>query len=94
MAAAVEIKCINKNDRNDPHERILSIGGVNATGTRWKMSQSDAINAIENGTYSFYVSAAKESAWVIVRTRNGRKYLRTQTDDTKLDNLLSLPECP
>ena len=43
MATKHEVKCINKTDRPNPHERIRAIGGVNSDGTNWKLSQQDAI---------------------------------------------------
>lgn len=45
----VQIMCINKSDRFNPHERLLFIGGVNADGTRWKLSQADGIAGAESG---------------------------------------------
>jgi hypothetical protein len=95
MAIRAQIKCINKTNRFDPHDRIHSIGGVNSDGGRWKMSQKDAIRDIENGTYTFFVSAGGRTADVIVATsRYGNKYLKTVADGEQPDNLLSLPECP
>ena len=47
MPQRLEVTCINKSDRQNPHERILSIGGAR-TGTRWKFRQIDAIGYIEN----------------------------------------------
>ncbi len=29
MADNIEVKCINRTNRTDPHERISHIGGVN-----------------------------------------------------------------
>ena len=43
MAQDVQIQCINKSDRKNAHERIRFVGGVNANGTRWKLSETDAI---------------------------------------------------
>jgi len=47
MAQQVQIQCINKSDRPNPHERILSVGGLNPDGTRWKLTQEQAIKGIE-----------------------------------------------
>ena len=93
MATRLEITCINKSDRQNPHERILFIGGQNA-GARWKFSQTDAIRYIENGQFEFFVNQGGLTVNVIVAHRLGHKYLKTITDGEQPDNLLSLPECP
>jgi hypothetical protein len=95
MAQDVRIICINKSDRTNPHERILSIGGVNNDGTRWKMTQETAIKGIEDGEWRFWVSVNNQSVWVIVaKSRHGNKYIKTEADGEHPNNLLSLPECP
>jgi Protein of unknown function (DUF3892) len=94
MAQRVRIECINKSPRQDPHRRIENIGGRNDDETRWKMSEERAINAIEGGKYSFWVSAAGQAVNVIVDTHEGHKYLKTEADGLEPNNLLSLPECP
>jgi hypothetical protein len=95
LALRVEISCINKSDRWDPHERILYVGGVDANDEPWKLSHAAAIEGIEAGTWQFYVGVAgQESAWVIVAvTPGGHKYLKTDIDTDQPDNLLNLPEC-
>lgn len=93
MASRHRVSCINKSNRTDAHERIQYIGGV-SSGTRWKLSQADAIAGIENGTYTFYVHAGNLEVDVIVASRLGVKYLKTRNDGEQPDNLLSLPECP
>lgn len=94
MTITAEIKCINKTDRYDAHERIRSVGGLNPDGQRWKLSQEDAIAGIENGTYAFWTQGGGQSVKVIVASRLGRKYLKTENDGEQPNNLLSLDECP
>lgn len=94
MADNIEVKCINKTNRTDPHERISHIGGINPSGTRWKLPLDQAISGIESGKWKFYTSVNGKSVWVVIATHNGRKYLKTEADGAQTNNLLSLPECP
>jgi len=95
MASRHEIRCINKSDRMNIHERIVNVGGVNHDNTRWKLSQPNAIAGIERGKWSFYVTQNGRTVDVLVAvSRYGHKYLRTTADGEDPNNLLSLPECP
>ncbi len=95
MSDRFEIRCINKSDRFNPHERILNVGGVNAQGIHWKLSQTEAIHYIIKDTCLFYVNrGGKEVNVVIATSQYGYKYLKTTADGEQPDNLLSLPECP
>jgi hypothetical protein len=92
---AIEVLCINKSDRTNPHERITHIGGKNGDGTRWKITQAEAITGIESRKWDFYVTRGGRTVRVIVATsRFGNKYIKTEADGEQPDNLLSLPECP
>lgn len=90
---ALEVKCISKENRSDPHNRITHIGGVKSDGNRWRITEEQAIQYIESGQYSFYVTVNWRKVNVIIETRNGRKYLKTEADGIIPNNLLSLPEC-
>lgn len=94
MATEHRVSCINKTHRQSPHERIQFIGGLNADNNRWKLPNQQAIADIESGKYRFYVLEGGARSEVIVATHLGNKYLKTTTDTTTRDNLLSLPECP
>ena len=94
MASQHEVKCVNKTDRQNPHERIRAIGGVNPNGTNWKLSQEDAVRDIEAGKYAFFVKTGGHVVDVIVAvSRYGNKYLKTKADGEHPNNLLSLCEC-
>jgi hypothetical protein len=94
MAAPIRISCVNKAPATSPSERIESVGGIGPGGARWKLSEEQAIAAVENGTYAFYVSEHGWTVDVIVAARSGHTYLRTRGDREQPEMLLSLPECP
>jgi hypothetical protein len=92
MPQSAQIKCINKEPRNDPHHRITHVGGF--TDQRWKITVADAILYIERREWEFYTLVNGRRAEVVVATHQGRKYIKTTADRDIPDNLLSLPECP
>jgi hypothetical protein len=95
MAQAVRVGCINKTNRTSAHERIHNIGGVNPNGTRWKLSEPDAITGLKDGRWQFYVERPTgHTARVVIAKRVGHEYLKTDADGEQPDNLLALPECP
>lgn len=94
MASRHEIKCINKDDRYNPYERLTHIGGVNPDGQNWKLQQQEAIQGIEMGKWAFFVKRGGHTVDIVVaKSRFGNKYLKTVADGDSPDNLLSLYEC-
>jgi hypothetical protein len=57
------------------------------------MARSEAIQAIESKTYSFYTNVNGKVAYVGVQQGKYGKYLQTHADGYWNNNLLALPEC-
>ena len=91
---ALEINCINKDERKNPYERITHIGGGESLMSRWRKPLDEAIADIENGRANYRVGKGLMAVDVVVATSQfGNKYLRTTSDKEEPNNLLNLPEC-
>jgi hypothetical protein len=87
--ADVQVACINKQFRQNPHEGITHLGGSN-----WRWTRQQVIDSINARANTFYTMAGGRRAEVgVVNGPNG-EYLRTHADGYWNDNLLALPECP
>jgi hypothetical protein len=82
-----EITCIIP-DSDDPDQRIDSVGGPG-----WTKDEDTVIGEIEEGR-EYFVEVASARVTVLIGERDGRKYLRTDPDETTENNLLSLSSCP
>jgi len=87
--ADMEVTCISKQPRQDPHEGITHLGGVG-----WKWTRQQVITAIESRAHTFYTLVYGKRADVGVVNGPSGKYVRTYADGQWNDNLLALPECP
>lgn len=87
--ADVQVKCINKQPRNNPYEGITHLGNEHGKWTRQQV-----IGWIESGVDTFYTLVQGNRGNIGVVDGPNGKYLRTYADDKWNDNLLSLPECP
>lgn len=86
--ADAQVKCINKQPRNDTHQGITHLGGDG-----WKWTRQDVIASIEAGTNTFFTLVGGNRAEVGVVNGPSGKYLRTHADGKYNDNLLALVEC-
>ncbi len=86
---AQQVTCINKRgDHYDPHQRIAGIGGSD-----WRLEEAAAIDRVKADLNAFYVETPDGTAFLVLRTHQGRDYLTTEADGIVPDNLLALPEC-
>jgi hypothetical protein len=86
--ADVQVTCINKQPRDNPHEGITHLGG-----SGWKWTRQQVVDSINKKTNTFYTRVNGKRADVgVVHGPNG-DYVRTYADRVWNDNLLALPEC-
>lgn len=84
--AEVQVRCVNKVGSS--HEHITHLGGE---GWRWTVTQ--VVQAIENGTNTFFTNVNGRRAIVGVVQGARGKSVRTHADGIWNDNLLALPAC-
>jgi hypothetical protein len=97
--ATYYVTCIEKYPtHDDPHHSIQAVGtntdrASTNSDKRWTAAQVES--AIQAKTDSFYSENATKTktAKVIVVTRDGKKYIKTENDGDMSDNLLKKPEC-
>jgi hypothetical protein len=88
------IHCVIRSDLLNHDRRLRAVGGVNADGTRWRISEAVAIAAIEAGRWSFHVEKGGQAHPIVVAvSRYGSKYLKGAGDGLQPDSLLALPDC-
>lgn len=74
----------------DPLERIDTIGGIDSDKSSWRMTQDQAITAIESRQTEFFVATAEQKVKIVVASHAGQKYLQSEREKTHPDDLLSL----
>lgn len=95
MPDLVRVSC-HVPDNADADRRIQGIGGVNPNGSNWYLPIDNAIQAIRDRKWDFYVEVGGRRVAVIVEqhAQSKRFYLTTEGDGFPPNNLLRLPRCP
>lgn len=78
----------HRDDEGD----ILAVCWKGSDGLKYS-ARTDVINHIESATHRYFVAEQAPSVWVLVKSRNGVKYIATEADSTSKNNLDNLPAC-
>ncbi|WP_300381120.1 DUF3892 domain-containing protein [Henriciella sp.] len=85
MMKARQVKWVERNE-TDPHRRISRLGGDDFTHT-----VLEAIMNVHHGECRYWMIYQGAPVWIVLDTRPGAAYLRTEFDAGEPDMLLSLP---
>ena len=88
---ALLVSCTEKGQTDDA--RVSVIGGIARDGSHWKRGVAAAIAEIESGRETYYVNVEGRTPNLVVATRSGVKYLKSQLDGDVPKTLLGLPDC-
>jgi hypothetical protein len=94
VGSRIQITHIDTAPSEDPWARIEKVGGRGPGGAVWELSQEQAIERIEDGTYSFYVGDGDDSIEIVIASLAGQRYLKTDGDGDDPDRLLALGDLP
>lgn len=86
--ADVQVTCINKPNRESPHDAITHLGGAG-----WRWTRQQVVDSIKNRTNTFFTLVGGKRANIGVVNGPHSEYVRTYADGVWTDNLLALNEC-
>ncbi len=75
-----QVTC-HKPDNADRDRRMRGVGGSGGSG--WYRTVDQMINLIDGGDKFWTVDTAGNSVWIITSSRNGRRYIKTESDGTE-----------
>nr|WP_314495020.1 DUF3892 domain-containing protein [uncultured Chryseobacterium sp.] len=95
---SIKITCITKDSgyHENPNLAITHLGWINEQTKKIGIStRLEIYNWIKDNNGDAYVTDifTNKAKVITAETNNGTKYLRTEADNSKNNNLLSLPEC-
>jgi hypothetical protein len=86
------VTCVTPHQK---YHRILGLGCYIASNVFMTFTEAQVIDMIENHGDTFYVERPTGHVVdLVVAERDGTKFVKTEADGEKPDNLLSLPTCP
>jgi hypothetical protein len=93
-AIVLQVTWVDQADHPDSCQRIRHVGGHSGK-LKWRHTQAQAIEAIAQGVFAYYVKKDDRVLKLEVGLApNGCKYLKTQADAGPPQFLLSLPKDP
>lgn len=91
----LEVKYVSRPGRRGPGSREALIGGCNADGTLWALSQAKAVALSHSGRYEFFASTKGLRVRLDVKTNSqGNLVLQTHAGGPGTNRFLDLPEFP
>jgi hypothetical protein len=93
---AIRITCISKDGGNheNPYVAINTLGWLNeSTGEQGRSARVQMYDWVVANGYAYVQAGASKAQLIGAVSPHGNKYVKTEADDTKADNLLKLPEC-
>ncbi|MER9242871.1 DUF3892 domain-containing protein [Mesorhizobium sp. M0633] len=91
MTGTFQVTC-HKPDNADADRRLQGVGGPGGNG--WYRTVDQMITLIGGGDRFWTADRNRNTVWLVVAVRNGRKYIKTDADGIEPNNLLALPHCP
>src|SRR5438105_10645434 len=85
----VQVTCVNKIPRDNPHEGITYLGG-----TQWRWTRQQVVDSIEDGSNTFFTVVGGKRANIGVVNGAHGKYVQTYAAGQWNNDLLALAACP
>ena len=92
LSPPFEVTCVIRRRGAGLSRSIVALGGVDTEGEAWQFSEQQVISALERGE-TFYVQQDGKRVNLIVASRFGKTYVKTEADTLLTNNLRKLPSC-
>lgn len=95
METDLHVTCVARSDSNDPHARILAVGGRDGWGKPFRLTHEEAVQAVRHGRLNLWFEHPEGHVTPVVVARGAfsHYYLKGEGDLEQPDSLLELPEC-